>query len=968
MTEQEFELYYFLEDGGEMGELTRSYDWSKTPVGTFERWPQSLRTTVGIILHSDFPMFLWWGNDMTQFYNDAYRPSLGNNGKHPKALGQPARECWPEIWEIIYPLIEQVRTTAKSFFSENQLVPIYRNGKIEDVYWTFSYSAVFGDTGNIDGVLVVCNETTKQVSALKELTAKQGQLEQSERHLHNVFNQVNAGIAQTDSEGNFLQVNDRYCMITGFTKRELYHQNIISITHPDDKERSLRMLRDCIDNKKNFFIEKRYIKKDGSTVWVNKSGSLVTGTRGERILAVVTIDITERKKQEQIIQDLLRAEHDAREAVENERQKFEDLLIQAPAAIAVMSGPEHVFTLANPPYMQLVGIGRDIIGKSVRDALPEIDRLGFYELLDSVYASGIPFRGDEMLVTLDRKKAGRPEEVFVNFVYQPLFDDKGSVDGILVHAVEVTDQVSARKKVEESELQFRNLVLEATVATAVYVGTDMKIQLANDAMLQLWGKTDSVIGMPIRKALPELEGQPFYQLLEEVLATGTTYWGKEDRADLVVDGVLKTGYFNFTYKPLKNSKGEIYGVLNMALDVTDQVLARRQVEQSEANLRNVILQAPVAMCLFKGPKHRVEIVNDRMLEIFGKPAEMIMKRPIVKGLPEVRGQGFEELLDNVFKTGETFTAYGVPAILPRDGKAKTVYVNFVYEAYRDGDGKISGIMTVATDVTEQVIARQKIEELIADRTRELEIANLNLQKSNAELSQFAYITSHDLQEPARKISTFVEILTRSLGENVDHRSKAYLTKIERSATRMLSLIRDVLSFSRLNKESRAFSSVDLNTVLDAVKGDFELLIEEKQCIIESNVLPVIEAIPVQMSQLFGNLISNALKFSSTTTVPMISVTADFLSPEEFDLHPELTGGIPHYKISFKDNGIGFNQANADQIFNIFQRLHSRTEYEGTGIGLAMCKKITENHNGNIYALSSPGNGATFVVLLPSIQS
>jgi light-regulated signal transduction histidine kinase (bacteriophytochrome) len=292
----------------------------------------------------------------------------------------------------------------------------------------------------------------------------------------------------------------------------------------------------------------------------------------------------------------------------------------------------------------------------------------------------------------------------------------------------------------------------------------------------------------------------------------------------------------------------------------------------------------------------------------------------------------------------------------------------VYEAYRDGDGKISGIMAVATDVTEQVIARRKIEDLVTERTKELEIANLNLQKSNSELSQFAYITSHDLQEPARKISTFVEILTRSLGENVDHRSKTYLTKIERSASRMLSLIRDVLSFSRLDKETKRFSAVDLNSVLDAVKSDFELLIEEKQCIIESNILPIIEAIPIQMSQLFGNLISNALKFVSTTTTPKITISADFLSQAEFDIHPELTQGIPHYKISFKDNGIGFNQSNADQIFNIFQRLHSRTEYEGTGIGLAMCKKIAENHKGNIHAISSPGNGATFVVVLPAIQS
>jgi len=149
------DYYNFLEGGGELGELVRNYDWSKTSIGTVDQWPLPLRTTVGIILHSGFPMFLWWGDEMIQFYNDAYRPSLGENGKHPGALGQSALECWPEIWQIIYPLISNVKATGESFFLEDQLVPIFRNGAIQDVYWTFSYSAVYDEYGAIAGVLVV---------------------------------------------------------------------------------------------------------------------------------------------------------------------------------------------------------------------------------------------------------------------------------------------------------------------------------------------------------------------------------------------------------------------------------------------------------------------------------------------------------------------------------------------------------------------------------------------------------------------------------------------------------------------------------------------------------------------------------------------------------------------------------------------------------------------------------------------
>jgi signal transduction histidine kinase len=158
----------FLQGDGEMASIIKNYNWSDTPLGDFDQWPLSLRTTLANILHSSFPMFLFWGKDLTCFYNDAFRPSLGSEGKHP-VIGKKGGEVWPEIWPFIYPLIEKVLTTGKPTWFENQLVPIFRNGKIEDVYWTFSYSAAFGDDGGISGVLVTCMETTDSVMSLKKI-------------------------------------------------------------------------------------------------------------------------------------------------------------------------------------------------------------------------------------------------------------------------------------------------------------------------------------------------------------------------------------------------------------------------------------------------------------------------------------------------------------------------------------------------------------------------------------------------------------------------------------------------------------------------------------------------------------------------------------------------------------------------------------------------------------------------------
>jgi PAS domain S-box-containing protein len=815
--------YHFLQGGGELGELTRSFEWDETPLGPIDRWPQSLKTTVGIILKSDFPMFLWWGDEMIQFYNDAYRPSLGTNGKHPSALGQRAEDCWPEIWSIIFPLICQVKETGKSFFSEDQLVPIFRNGSIEDVYWTFSYSAVTGESGGTEGVLVVCNETTKNVVALNEIRRTEKLYKESESNLRNI-------------------------------------------------------------------------------------------------------------------------------------------IIQAPAAMCILKGPKHVVEIANDKMFALWGrSGGDIIHKPLFDALPEATGQGFEQILDSVLESGKTFSASEVPIVLPRD--GSTELVYVDFVYEALYKDDGKISGVMVVAFDVTRSVQNKQLLIESEKKYKTLIAESPVATGLYIGSDFKIQYVNKFMTDYWGKDLSVVGLTLAEAVPELKGQPFLDLMSKVYATGEHYIGQDERAMLQVDGRLQEFYFNYTYKALKDSRGEVYGIHHTAVDVTENVINRKSLAQSEKNLRNIIQQSPVAMCLLKGISYKVEIINDLVLAIWGKLRVDVENKPLFEGLPEAKAQGLEELLNYVYTTGKPFIAYERPIDLLENGKLHTKYLNFVYEAFREGNGEISGIMVVAIEVTDQVLSRQKIEEVVTERTLELAESNKNLRRSNEDLAQFAYIASHDLQEPARKIKTFSEMLRKTLG-SVDPRSTNYLQKIESSSSRMLTLIRDVLTFSQIARAKQEFIPVDLNNILQSVKEDFELVIQEKGALIKSENLPVVLGLPVQISQLFNNLVSNALKFSVKETKPEIRVTVSRLTHEQILDRIVLSLDKNYYQISFTDNGIGFNQSNASQIFDIFQRLHGKDEYEGTGIGLAMCKKICQNHNGDIYAESSPGRGATFNVILP----
>ncbi|MDQ3051689.1 MAG: ATP-binding protein [Bacteroidota bacterium] len=269
---------------------------------------------------------------------------------------------------------------------------------------------------------------------------------------------------------------------------------------------------------------------------------------------------------------------------------------------------------------------------------------------------------------------------------------------------------------------------------------------------------------------------------------------------------------------------------------------------------------------------------------------------------------------------------------------------------RGKNNEVYGVLTMNHDVTQ-----------IAEANEALESLNSELLKSNRELEQFAYVASHDLQEPLRKIQTFTQLLSRNLDDAENRES--FLTKINQSANRMQQLIKDVLNFSRISNSEDAFVETDLNHVLETLKVDFELIFREKGAELHYTQLPKIKGIPLQLTQIFSNLISNSLKYTKES--PVIRISHDTMTPDDIKKHPMLVDTGKYTKILFSDNGIGFEPQFSEQIFDIFQRLHGRETYSGTGIGLALCKKIAENHHGIIYAEGEPNKGATFTIILPS---
>ena len=363
--------------------------------------------------------------------------------------------------------------------------------------------------------------------------------------------------------------------------------------------------------------------------------------------------------------------------------------------------------------------------------------------------------------------------------------------------------------------------------------------------------------------------------------------------------------------------------------------------------------------------------NEGARRIFGYEAHEMIGQPVTRLIPADRLDE-EPLILERLKRGERVDHFETKRIT-KDGTI--LDISLCISPVRDREGRIIGASKIARNITDQKEAeriisegkerfRLELEATVQERTRELAELNSSLAKSNHELEQFAYIASHDLQEPLRKIHVFSELLEEGISRGADAASLTKnLNRIKSASVRMTRLIRDVLEYSRLSRSELAPAPVDLNEIMRDVMVEFDLSVTEKKAQISVAPLPVINGIRVQFHQLFRNLIGNSLKFSQQQ--PCISVGVEKAVRAELPQILRSRGATKFFRITLQDNGIGFEQQHANTIFGIFQRLNSQDAYSGSGIGLALCKKIAENHGGAITAASTPGKGATFNVFLPA---
>jgi PAS domain S-box-containing protein len=561
-------------------------------------------------------------------------------------------------------------------------------------------------------------------------------------------------------------------------------------------------------------------------------------------------------------------------------------------------------------------------------------------------------------------------------VNKPVLGDEGDVQYIIHTVEDITEAIRlqeetkvADQKLEESETKFHSVIEQASNPILIFKGTEMVLEEANEALFRIWNLDRSVIGKSILDIHPQTREEGFFALLQKVFFSGVPEYGIEVPATFSDNGSTRTVYFNFTYQAIRDSSGTITGVLVMAHDVTEQVHARKAIECAQAEterqkrLYEAITSSTPDLIYVFDLEYRFTYANKALLTTWGKSWE----EAIGKGMPE---NGYEDWhtemhqreIDQVVTTKEPIRG---EVTFPHAVLGNRIY-DYIFVPVVNEKGDVEAVVGTTRDITEIKRAedvlkqgRENLETLVSERTQELE-------RSNGELEGFAYAASHDLKEPIRKIHFFADRLKERLNSKLEEEDRRYFERLEMGTKRMTSLIDDLLLYSHVSRGVSSVETADLNQTLSFVLDDLELHIEEKRAKIDVDPLPVLMDHQRQLQQLFENLIANALKYSKPGVAPQISITSGLVSGA--DIAPpnaSISKNKAYHFIQVRDNGIGFDQKDAERIFNVFTRLHGNNEYRGTGVGLSIALKVVQNHQGYIWAEGKPNEGSTFKILLPA---
>jgi signal transduction histidine kinase len=986
---------------GEMAGLIRTTDWSKTPLGPIESWPQSLRTAVSICLGSRHPIVLWWGPERWMFYNDGYRPFLGER-KHPQFLGRPGQECWAEIWDIIGPMMEHVIETGEATWSEDFFLLLLRFGYLEETYYTFSYSPIRDEKGRPSGIFDACTESTRRVlgdrrmKTLRQMAVEARTVNEAARLCAEILGRNPRDIPFAlvyllDDQGKHIRLAAEAGLERGTPASPL----TVAMEETNDAGWPLARVAarghaEVVEDLARRFgclpkgpwdepAHQAMLLPIARPGWHHPAGVLVLGISPRR-----AFDDDYRGFFDLVADHVARAVSNAR-VDEEERERAEKLAELDRVKTAFFSNVSHEF---RTPLTLILGPLEDALrdpGRSLRgDNLEAVHRnaIRLLKLVNSLL--------DFSLIEAGRIRA-RFEATDLSILTAGL---AGSFQSLFEHAglKLIVDCPPLPERVYVDRAHWEKIVLNlvSNAFKFTFEGEIAVVLRACEDRVEL-SVHDSGTGIP-------LEEQPriFERFHRIEGARGRSFEGtgiglalvqeltKQHGGSLRVDSVHGKGSTFVVSVPRgsdhlpkehvstqTHQTSETAGAIPYLLEASRWVTGRDATSVGEAIIGPLSTSA-VAIDTTSGARVLVADDNADMRQYL---VRLLSPRCIVEAVED--GQA---ALESALKRPPDLVLSDV--MMPRmDGVAlvralradpRTSTVPVVLLSARAGEeAVVGGLETGASDyLVKPFSARELLSrvgthlEMARVRRAATEVANelaetraallADVEGKNQELEAFSYSVSHDLRAPLRSIDGFSHALLEDHAGKLDAKGKDYLLRVRQSAQRMGELIDDLLQLSRVGRADLERDRVDLSGMARAAAEELQKKDPGRQVTICIEDRLIAEADSGLMRVVFENLLGNAWKFTAKVLEARIEMGAE-----------QQDGGTVFF---VRDNGAGFDMKYAERLFSPFQRLHTESEFPGTGIGLATVHRIIDRHGGRIRAASVVGQGATFYFTIPPARS
>jgi PAS domain S-box-containing protein len=890
----------FLSKGGECGALIRSIDWSKNYLGPVAQWPQSLLTTLSILLNSKFPMFLYWGPELICFYNDAYRPSLGNNGKHPSIMGMRAEDAWVEIWPIIKPLIDQVLAGGEATWSEDQLIPIFRNGQIEDVYWTFSYSPAHDESGKPAGVYVTCTETTQKVNTLQALNDSNDKLEFA-------LNAAELGTWDLNPLTNKFSANNRLKRWFGLPPEAEIDLSLAlnSIIEKDRKRVNDAILKALeFSSGGNYTVQYTIVNaKNGKERIVKAKGKALYDEHGIAYRLNGTLqDITEE----------VAAQHAFKESEEN----FRKLILQAPIGMIILKGENFFVELVNDTYLQIAGKTRkEFENRPLWEAIPESKTLGFDHILKKVLQTGIAHYGNEQPTTMIRN--GKKQTFFINYVYEPLKDADGTINRIMVVSVDVTEILESKRKIQDAEERAR-LATAASGLGSFDLDLRKGTMTTSERFDEIFGFKSHASRADYVKAIHPDDHIIRLNAHRRALDIGHIYyearviWKDQSLHWIRVEGKI---YYDGDGKALR--------MLGTVMDITQQRNAKEELIQINQRLAIALEAGSLGSYEIDLKTHQIRFSEQFNLNYGLLPNIQLSYDELFNFIEDPFKTEVIEAINNAIVNGKVYGAE-YPIRWPDNS------IHWIKEsgkAQYDEQGNPITFIGVSFDITETKQLQQQKDDFIG-------------------------IASHELKTPVTSIKAYAQVLEKILLKKGDVMEAGLMRKMDAQLNRLTSLIGDLLDVTKVNAGKLQYNHThfDFNEMIHFVIEDLQHTTEHHQIVENLEEVGLVFADKERVSQVLTNLITNAIKYSPNA--------------EKIIVHTSISGENVEVCVEDFGIGIASDKLNKvfEQFYRVSGNMQHT--FPGLGLGLYISSEIIKREGGRIWVDSTEGQGSKFCFSIP----